>query len=618
MRQVISRITLTIQILTFVNFPLQMSEKIVQIDPKSRRVFALHTIQKQIFVCKKAVTGVMNVTDVENPTLLSDHANRKTLISPHHLMFPNLPITNPRLPTPVLVDPLTVLLKEYSDSEYIINGFTNGFLLDYDGPFSSSICKNSQSVMDNSSLVQSKISEELSLSRIAGPFSDPPLENFKVSPLAIIPKKTPGKFRLIHNLSYPYNDESVNFHIDEKHSKVHYENLHSAIKLIQKYPKAYLAKTDIADAFRLIPLHPSQYCLTGFYFNGYFYDRVLPQGCSSSCKIFERFSSALKWILAEHYGIIDVVKVLDDFLFVAPSFSLCQQYLDKFKIISEILGVPIAEHKTEGPTTCLTFLGIELDSSFMVARLPSEKLQDYGCQLETLINSSKCTLRELKSIIGKLQFSTSVISTGRPFLRRLYDATIGVKYPHHFVSLSKNVKADLYMWQTFLNNYNGITIISKYDTLNSTDLHLFSDSSKLGFGGVYGTNYIYGPFPQSWHDYDIQFLELYPIFLLVNIFKNAFANKSIIFHCDNSSVVYALNKQTSRNKLVMTIIRKLVLIFLNHNIKFRALHILGKHNVLCDKLSRLQVSKRMLLKFGMNLAPTNIPHHLRPQNFRVE
>ena len=119
-----------------------------------------------------------------------------------------------------------------------------------------------------------------------------------------------------------------------------------------------------------------------------------------------------------------------------------------------------------------------------------------------------------------------------------------------------------FTWQNFLKNYNGVTIISKTDIYNSTDLHLFSDSSKISFGGVYGREYIYGPFPESWQQYDIQFLELYPILLLVDIFKASFVNKSIIFHCDNISVVYAINKQTSRNKLVMTIIRKLVLIFL--------------------------------------------------------
>ena len=68
-----------------------------------------------------------------------------------------------------------------------------------------------------------------------------------------------------------------------------------------------MAKTDIADAYRLVPLHPSQYKLTGFYFHGYYFDCCLPQGCSSSCQIFEKISDRLLCILN---NVFQVVKVM--------------------------------------------------------------------------------------------------------------------------------------------------------------------------------------------------------------------------------------------------------------------------------------------------------------------
>lgn len=431
-------------------------------------------------------------------------------------------------------------------------------------------------------------------------------------------KKVPGKCRLLHNLSFPYNEDSVNYNIPSIDSRVQYENISDAIKLVQRYPNAYIAKTDIADAFRLIPLHPSQYTLTGFHFEGYYFDRCLPMGCSSSCKIFERFSSALKWILLEHYGIANVVKVLDDFLFVASSESECNHYLSKFKKLCNQIGVPIAHHKTEGPSNCLTFLGIELDSKNMVARLPIEKLSEYSSNIRSMLNSSKCTLRELKSIIGKLQFSTSVVTPGRPFLRRLYDATMGVKQPHFHLRITEELRADLLTWQQFLDHYNGVTIITPSIVDNSSELSLLSDSSKIGYGGVFGTHFIYGSFPLAWQKFDIQFLEIFPIFVLVNVFKFSLANKNILFFCDNSAVVSPINKQTSKNKLVMVILRKLVLTFLKHNIKFRATHIPGKNNILCDKLSRLQVSRELLEAFGMDTFQTPVPNYLRPQNFNLK
>ena len=46
------------------------------------------------------------------------------------------------------------------------------------------------------------------------------------------------------------------------------------------------------------------------------------------------------------------------------------------------LGVPLAAHKCMGPSTCLVFLGIEIDTIAMEFRLPQEKLS----KLEELLS----------------------------------------------------------------------------------------------------------------------------------------------------------------------------------------------------------------------------------------
>ena len=53
---------------------------------------------------------------------------------------------------------------------------------------------------------------------------------------------------------------------------------------------------------------------------------------------------------------------LDDFLlFGSPGTSDCQKAFHTVMQECSRLGVPIAEHKTEGPSQVLTFLGIEVD-----------------------------------------------------------------------------------------------------------------------------------------------------------------------------------------------------------------------------------------------------------------
>lgn len=132
----------------------------------------------------------------------------------------------------------------------------------------------------------------------------------------------------------------------------------------------FMTKTDIADAFRIKHLHPSQYHLTGFQRDGYYYDKCLPMGCSSSCKIFEEFSTALQWILKTKYAI---TKVLDDFLFVTNTKVECQKYLQHFIHLSSDLLASLAPHKTVWPTNNITYLGIKIDSLAMKASLPVEK-----------------------------------------------------------------------------------------------------------------------------------------------------------------------------------------------------------------------------------------------------
>ena len=67
---------------------------------------------------------------------------------------------------------------------------------------------------------------------------------------------------------------------------------------------------------------------------------------------------------------------LDDILlFGSPGTSDCQKALHTAMQECSRLGVPTAEHKTEGPTQVITFLGIEVDTGRMEVRLPSKKLQ---------------------------------------------------------------------------------------------------------------------------------------------------------------------------------------------------------------------------------------------------
>ncbi|XP_045626177.1 uncharacterized protein [Procambarus clarkii] len=240
------------------------------------------------------------------------------------------------------------------------------------------------------------LDKELSLGRIAGPFEAPPIENFKCFPIALREKSTPGKYRLLHNLSYPYTSESERQYIPQETTTVTYQSINDAVALVvRRSPGAHLAKCDIAEAFRIVPVHPSDYHLLGFAYGGwYYYEKMLSMRAAPSCRIFETFSSALQWILAEKLGVQDVVKVLDDFLFVSSTYNECLRSLRVFTTLCERLGVPLAPHKTEGPCPCLTFLGLEIDARCMETRLPDDKRTKYMAAVEDALGAESLKARE--------------------------------------------------------------------------------------------------------------------------------------------------------------------------------------------------------------------------------
>ena len=163
-------------------------------------------------------------------------------------------------------------------------------------------------------------------------------------------------------------------------------------------------------------------------------------------------------------------RLLDDFFFVADTERGGALALTSFRRLCKELGIPIADHKTIGPVQIITFLGNELDSNSMIARLPPEKLDTYREEILCHVTNGKITLRQLKSIIGKLQFATTVVQPGRAFLRRLCDLAMQVNKQHYYTRLTQSAKQDLDTWYHFLQNYNGITIIRQPSRVDSHSL----------------------------------------------------------------------------------------------------------------------------------------------------
>ncbi len=220
----------------------------------------------------------------------------------------------PRLPTPIVVAQLKQYLARAPTDlrEYVITGFSQGFKLGYSGTPNNNIVRNATSVRDNMVITRQLVQKEIDKGRFAGPYSSPPFDSFQTSPLSIKPKKCPGEYRLVLDLSAPYDDTSVNKNIDKKWASVHYASIMDAVDILLRLGRgSFMAKTDIESAFRLVPIHPDDYHLLCFTLDGLFYfDKSLPMGCSSSCRVFETIAVAIEWIAKNHFGLLNTIHYL--------------------------------------------------------------------------------------------------------------------------------------------------------------------------------------------------------------------------------------------------------------------------------------------------------------------
>lgn len=201
--------------------------------------------------------------------------------------------------SPIKLPVLWAMLANYSSvkAKYLLDGFCHGFKLEC-----SSSCPptpmelpvppdfNHASARRHPMIVTQKLYKEIEAGRMLGPFFKPPLSQLQVSPIALVEKKTPGEYRLIHDLSHP-EGASVNDDIDRHKGYVHYDKLDDAIETILELgPGCFMAKTDIAHAFKLVPINVNDFCRLGIFWEGnYYIDITLPMGARTSPAFFPGF-----------------------------------------------------------------------------------------------------------------------------------------------------------------------------------------------------------------------------------------------------------------------------------------------------------------------------------------
>ena len=176
---------------------------------------------------------------------------------------------------------------------------------------------------------------EFNKGRYLGPFSKEELEHeigpFQSSPLLLVPKTgKPGKYRLIQNLSHPTSNlptPSINAHLNSNNFPCTWGTFRTICTLIKNLPPGAQAATrDIAEAYRIIPLHENQWpgvvVRTSNHPSEFALNTSNSFSCTTAGGLFGLFGDALADILRSK-GIGPITKWVDNYMFIRiPSTSI--------------------------------------------------------------------------------------------------------------------------------------------------------------------------------------------------------------------------------------------------------------------------------------------------------
>ena len=177
----------------------------------------------------------------------------------------------------------------------------------------------------------------------------------------------------------------------------------------------------------------------------------------------------------------------------SPAGQKCLSILDQ---VCSALSVPIAEHKRVGPTTCLVFLGIEINTSTFMLCLPTDKLQ----RLQALLGKVGRPQVPLPQGAGVTHWPSQPCMQGGTFwlliLYLLHSAHHHPAYSSIPICFNTRFRFDLAWWRAFVNKWNGVSFLPAPS--HSPTVEMSSDASgSWGCGAWYHNSWFQVPWDRK-------------------------------------------------------------------------------------------------------------------------
>jgi len=287
--------------------------------------------------------------------------------------------------------------------------------------------------------------------------------------------------------------------------------------------------------------------------------------------------------------------LIDDLGTVGATREECQRHLDTAVALFRRLGLRLNPAKVIPPSQVMEFLGILIDSVNQRLSVAPEKMEHYGRRVAEALaddDAMSLTVRQLESLLGKLNWYCEVLIAGRARLSRIRACVPGGgpyrPSPYTKVSLSPEARIDLLWWQEQLRlAASQPRFVPFWTAQPPVFCNIFSDAAgDVGFGLVVGDQVFQG----LWRDEALGesscFKELVPILLALQTLPPQANGHIVVINTDNLSNVYAINKGSCKSPALYELLFSITELAAERQLYLLANWVPRENNEFCDGISR--------------------------------
>ena len=182
----------------------------------------------------------------------------------------------------------------------------------------------------------------------------------------------------------------------------------------------------------------------------------------------------------------------------------------------------------------------------------------------------------------------STVRAGRIFVSRIIQEI--KQFPNKGRRrLSKDTKKDIHWWDTFLEQFDGFTIIPDTDW-SCPDEVFATDATLTMCGGWSYPEFFKKQFPKwitnSKENISINELELLAFIVAIKKWRKRVQNKNLLAYCDNKCTIEVVNLGKAKNSFAQKCLRELTYILATINAVVKVIYISSECNRIPDSLSR--------------------------------